>query len=1098
MIEEVTGRVGFVAACPELVELERAPLSPEIYAHVDVCDTCQLALEVLAGRSLPPIADIVDPTATLPEVAPEHYELGDEVARGGMGKIYAARDVRVGRRVAVKELHQRSRELAARFAREAQITARLQHPGIVPIYEIGRWPDGTPFYSMRMVDGETLHHAIVAAPTLAERLSLLPAVIAATEAIAFAHAQRIIHRDLTPANILVGAYGETVVIDWGLAKSVGEVDTPVDHVAPPELTNAGTIVGTAAYMSPEQATAQPVDERTDVYALGAILYHLLSGGSPYLGRDALAQVVAGPPPKLDRAMPRDLVSIVEKSMARDPAKRYRTAKGLADDLRLYQAGRAVEAHEYTTGERITRFVGRNRAPVASTVIAAMILAVLAVIGVRRILKEKAAAEHTVTALLQEEGRQELLDGDVQRAIAYFEAAPSQTKAYAFMRAAALRELTTVVGDLECGGPVNELAFDPTGTMLVASCHDHVRMWSLADRSEIRTFEPCDGGCEHLTFTHDGTRILTYGDNGIARLWDARTAKLVRSFKHDTRTLTFGTLTPDDRILATTGYDGYARIWDVATGNLLREIRGSDAILLSHLYGVLSADGTQLLTFTIEGVGAGFDIRTGAKVGTVSHGGWGIGGSVSPDGTLAATCGTNRLVKLWSTKSPELVASLAGASDSVTACKFSDDNKRVVGSSADGHAYVWDVATGAMVSQVNHGVTVWKSNFSHDGTRLVTIGVGSTIKVWDTETGGLLATHDARGGLEAAFSPDGAYLIVGRGDGRIRIWRDPGGPQLSTYAAHDPITAVSRDGTRAVIDVNDHPHLVDTTTGHALPADPNWVIERETGELHEKSRPPVHPPVAPTIAGALGPAGFAFDPTGQWLAYVLDDHTVHIRDTRTGEETQFVAEPLQSIEPDPTGELIAAVDTRGVAVTVFARDGHVLAHWPIAHHALGLLQDSLISPLATVHWSVDGQTIVSKSSSITRWNASTVLPANVASLVRAKVAWRIRDGHLEPARTAFAAVITHGNTPLARTAITLDFRKPADLGDTQANWDAATFKHRRYDVTTDADGKIALDGLEPGTYELRVDGNLLLVDIEIDDGERTIDISDASPPRSRSP
>src|SRR5689334_3753827 len=138
--------------------------------------------------------------AELPVVEPSAYARGPEVARGGMGRVIAARDLRVGRPVAVKELLVRAPQLAARFEREARVTARLQHPGIVPIYEIGRWPDGTPFYSMRMVDGRTLRDAIDSAATLVQRLALLPAVLAAAEAVAFAHAQRVIHRDLTPAN----------------------------------------------------------------------------------------------------------------------------------------------------------------------------------------------------------------------------------------------------------------------------------------------------------------------------------------------------------------------------------------------------------------------------------------------------------------------------------------------------------------------------------------------------------------------------------------------------------------------------------------------------------------------------------------------------------------------------------------------------------------------------------------------------------------------------------------------------------------------------------------------------------------------------------
>src|SRR5689334_4275166 len=160
--------------------------------------------------------------AELPVVEPSAYARGPEVARGGMGRVIAARDLRVGRPVAVKELLVRTPARAARFEREARLTARLQHPGIVPIYEIGRWPDGKPFYAMRMVPGRTLHQAIEEARSLAARLAVLPALIAASEAVAYAHGRRIIHRDLKPTNILVGSYGETVVIDWGLAKDLSE------------------------------------------------------------------------------------------------------------------------------------------------------------------------------------------------------------------------------------------------------------------------------------------------------------------------------------------------------------------------------------------------------------------------------------------------------------------------------------------------------------------------------------------------------------------------------------------------------------------------------------------------------------------------------------------------------------------------------------------------------------------------------------------------------------------------------------------------------------------------------------------------------------
>ncbi|CAN5758367.1 hypothetical protein BH11MYX3_BH11MYX3_28680 [soil metagenome] len=194
---------------------------------------------------------------------------------------------------------------------------------------------------MRMVEGHTLLEAIEAATTLATRLALLPAVIAATEAVAFAHAQRVIHRDLTPSNVLVGAYGETVVIDWGLAKDLTE--GAGDHEEDPggsaegsseNLTGVGAVIGTASYMPPEQAHAVPVDERADVYALGSILYHLLAGVPPYRAkstRELLRDVRTGPPPPISElapAAPRDLLSIVTKAMARDPDARYPSAREL--------------------------------------------------------------------------------------------------------------------------------------------------------------------------------------------------------------------------------------------------------------------------------------------------------------------------------------------------------------------------------------------------------------------------------------------------------------------------------------------------------------------------------------------------------------------------------------------------------------------------------------------------------------------------------------------------------------------------------------------------------------------------------------------------
>jgi len=214
---------------------------------------------------------------------PERYAVEGQIGSGGMGTVLAAKGSRLGRPVALKVVSADREDLLRRFEREAQVTARLQHPAIVPVYGAGR-RDGLPFYAMKHVTGDPLDKVIDAAANVAERIALVPKVLAVTEAIAYAHAERVIHRDLKPANILVGAFGETVVIDWGLAKDLraaDDVDTVSPYRASGDETSHGNVMGTPAYMPLEQARGEAVDEHADVYALGAILYHLLAGRAPY-------------------------------------------------------------------------------------------------------------------------------------------------------------------------------------------------------------------------------------------------------------------------------------------------------------------------------------------------------------------------------------------------------------------------------------------------------------------------------------------------------------------------------------------------------------------------------------------------------------------------------------------------------------------------------------------------------------------------------------------------------------------------------------------------------------------------------------------------
>ncbi len=336
-------------------------------------------------------------------IDPAHFVVERQLAQGGMGRVLLARDHRLGRPVAIKELLTRDDDLKRRFEREVRITARLQHPSIVSVYEAGTWPNGDPFLAMKLVSGRPLDQVIEATSTLEERIALLPAIIALTDALAYAHGERVIHRDLKPSNVLIGDFGETVVIDWGLAKDLGERDEPGADRSPPlpasgAQTVEGAVLGTPAYMPPEQARGQSVDARADVYSLGAILYHALARQPPYEAssvRDLLIKVVEGPPTSLEARVPEvpaDLGTIVRKAMARDPAERYPTAKELSADLKRFQTGQLVGSHRYSPGQLVRRWVARHRATVLVSLGFMVLLAATGLFGLERTLDERRVAE----------------------------------------------------------------------------------------------------------------------------------------------------------------------------------------------------------------------------------------------------------------------------------------------------------------------------------------------------------------------------------------------------------------------------------------------------------------------------------------------------------------------------------------------------------------------------------------------------------------------------------------------------------------------------------------------------------------------------------
>ena len=280
--------------------------------------------------------------AELPEPDPARYAVRERIGRGGMGTVYRARDLRLQRDVALKVLHvgEDSGELAARLTREAGILAHLEHPGIVPVHDVGILADGRPYYTMKLVQGQPLADL---APGRS-RADLLRLFARICEPVAFAHSRGVVHRDLKPHNVMLGEFGEVLVLDWGVSKRAGQNDSPAasNAVATPD-TGAGRVLGTQGYMAPEQARGESayVDARADVYSLGKLLAHLVS--------------VSDAP-----RMPRALAAIVRKATAPQPEGRYMDASHLARDVQRFLAADPVEAHRENAWEQALRLYRRHR------------------------------------------------------------------------------------------------------------------------------------------------------------------------------------------------------------------------------------------------------------------------------------------------------------------------------------------------------------------------------------------------------------------------------------------------------------------------------------------------------------------------------------------------------------------------------------------------------------------------------------------------------------------------------------------------------------------------------------------------------------------
>jgi serine/threonine protein kinase/WD40 repeat protein len=734
---------------------------------------------------------------------PDRYEVIAEHGRGGLGRVMRARDKELGRPVAIKEMLHPGLTSELRFFREALITARLEHPGIVPVHEAGRWPDGTPFYAMKLVAGRPLKALIDEATSLDQRLALLPHVIAVCDAIAYAHSRGIIHRDLKPSNVIVGDFGETVVIDWGLAKDIADPDDPSSPAEPssaPGLTMAGTVLGTPGYMPPEQATGV-ADTRSDVYSIGALLAHILHGRAP----EGASSSPSSPTPGVGAKVPAALLTIVAKATATDPATRYATARALGDDLRHYQTGKLVAAHRYSLAQLVGHWASHNRKLLVVIAVSTTVLAILLLVAGQRILQERDQAE--ASRAIAEEGRQRLivsqargsLQTDPTKALLWVRAyRGSDTEqaqdiaaealgrgvarfvANANRRVAALargadNSFYTVGGDnvLRAWSPASGMlqsseldrgltdsgviAFDAVTNTLAHSTRDNVMVLRSSDGTRREVHRGVDSP-QHASFSSDGRELFVQGSEGTLVVVDLDSGAKVLDVK---LTRVDDALLDGRTVRAVSGNSVYEWTLPASTPAVRRfdaEVAHADVLRSGR---VLLLTKNQRLEVLGPKSGSVRTIQLDTDCSRVL---------ASPDERMAAVICKESLM-LVSTESGNVIAQHRRRSP-IDLLTFSRDSMWVAAATLDGVVLLASATTATGIDLFGHAAgQVTTVEFVDD--YLVTGDEFGDIRMWPTRVPGR-THHFPMGDLRRVVaSPDEKWFASDSSAGTIRLWTQEG-------------------------------------------------------------------------------------------------------------------------------------------------------------------------------------------------------------------------------------------------------------------------------------------------------------------------------------
>jgi WD40 repeat protein/RIO-like serine/threonine protein kinase len=731
---------------------------PELRAEVEIL----LEHDLLRARSFlqSPVAGLV---AGLDALGPGavidgRYRIEETLGHGGMGVVYRAQQLGPLRReVALKVIKpgMDSQQVIARFEVERQALALMEHAGIARVFDAGTTEAGRPYFAMELVRGEALtEHCDRRSSSVGERLALFVAVC---EAVQHAHQKGIIHRDIKPSNVLVTvdeSTGATTpkVIDFGIAKATGAAlaDAPL-------ATIQRQLLGTPAYMSPEQAALSPdIDTRSDIYALGVLLYELLTGlppfapatpeGAAWSAIQRLIRDVEPPRPStrvrrlsLEAAAPQahmiarrrgtDLVAlgrrlrgdldwIVMKALEKDRARRYPTAGDLAQDIARHLRHEPVSAGPPSAAYRLRKLARRRRGPLAAAAIVCLLIIAFGIamyLKSEEALRQRARADESATSLARELRLRNVQSG-------------------------------RLLGQQGAMGPAEDALWrehlrTPDAPLT------HWALWELHARSPrlatIRTHR-----LARTEFSPDGTLFATGGGDGALSLWDAQARRVIASIPGHLRDVTSVAFTPDGRTLASAALDGKVILTDVPE-------RATRLRIDAH--------------------------ETGANSVTFNH-----------EGTILASGGEDRLVKAWDPVTGDLLATLAGHEARVTCMRFGPDGSLLASTGGDGSIRLWRVGAWSEEAVLRgHEGIVGSLAFTADGRHLYSGGLDRVIRVWDVERRTTVQTlHSANGSIRALLlSADGRTLVSG-GWWKIDLWSLPEGALRRSFPITTPVRGLS--------------------------------------------------------------------------------------------------------------------------------------------------------------------------------------------------------------------------------------------------------------------------------------------------------------------